>query len=546
MKSITNTLSIAVVAFSLVAAVPAAAQHDHSGHGGEKLGTVDFPTSCNPSIRADFNRAVALLHSFEFSTAIQAFSGVLEKEPSCGVAYWGIVLSNWGNPFGGMRQPITIERGQAAVAKARAAAGAKFDARDRAYLDAAIMLFEGAPARPQRERTLAYEAAMESVTRSFPDDKEARIFYALAISQNALATDKTYANQLKAVGILEPLYQQYPDHPGLAHYIIHTYDTPALASRGLDAARRYATIAPSAPHALHMPSHTFTRVGAWRESIDSNIKSADAALRDNALSEVLHALDYETYAFLQLAQDRKALEIRGRLDALAQRFDPTAMGNAAPGLAGDYALAAIPARYALERGAWQEAAALTPRSSAFPFVRAITHFARALGAARAGDVDSARRDVEQLAELRAALEATKDGYWTEQVEIQRQVAAAWTAWADGEKDQAIAALRAAADREDATDKSAVSPGPIKPARELLGEMLLAANRPAEALVAFEATVQKEPNRFWGVYGAGRAAELAGNREKASRYYAALVDLCREADAPARAELTAARGFLGRS
>jgi hypothetical protein len=332
----------------------------------------------------------------------------------------------------------------------------------------------------------------------------------------------------------------------LAHYIIHTYDTPALASRGLDAARRYAAIAPSAPHALHMPSHTFTRVGYWRDSIDANVKSADAAERDGSMSETLHALDYETYAYLQLAQDTGARRIVDGLDGIARRFDPTKMGNAAPGLAGDFALAAMPARYALERGAWREAAALTPRPTAFPFVAAMTHFARALGAARTGDAAAARRDVEKLTELGAALAATKDPYWTEQVEIQRRVAAAWATWAEGRKDEALAELAAAADREDATDKSAVTPGPLKPARELLGEMLLAANRPADALVAFEGTMQKEPNRFWGFYGAGRAAELAGNREKASRYYNALADLCREADSPARAELAAARAFIGRT
>jgi hypothetical protein len=539
-----HTTITALVLLAMVPAPAAQEPHQHGGDPSERLGTVHFETSCRPETRAEFDRAVALLHSFWFTASLKSFESVAATDPACGMAWWGAALSYWGNPFVALRAPKVLEDGKRAIDRGMAVGAAT--ERERAYLAAVAELYRDIPTRDHRTRTLAYEAAMEQLAATYPADSEAATFYALSLDQTALPTDKTYAKQLKAAEILEKLFQAQPDHPGLAHYIIHTYDTPALASRGLDAARRYATIAPSAPHALHMPSHTFTRVGAWRESIDSNIKSADAALRDNALSEVLHALDYETYAFLQLAQDRKALEIRGRLDALAQRFDPTAMGNAAPGLAGDYALAAIPARYALERGAWQEAAALTPRSSAFPFVRAITHFARALGAARAGDVDSARRDVEQLAELRAALEATKDGYWTEQVEIQRQVAAAWTAWADGEKDQAIAALRAAADREDATDKSAVSPGPIKPARELLGEMLLAANRPAEALVAFEATVQKEPNRFWGVYGAGRAAELAGNREKASRYYAALVDLCREADAPARAELTAARGFLGRS
>jgi hypothetical protein len=538
-----QTIAATVVVLALGTSGFAQDQHHHGGAETERLGTVHFETSCKPETRAEFDRAVALLHSFWFTASLKAFESVAAADPACGMAWWGAALSYWGNPFVALRAPKVLQDGKQAIDKGLAA-GAGTD-RERAYIAAVAELFRDVATRDHRTRTLAYERAMEQLSQKYPADTEAAAFYALSLDQTALPTDKTYANQLKAAAILEKLFETQPDHPGLAHYIIHTYDTPALASRGLDAARRYANIAPSAPHALHMPSHTFTRVGSWRESIDTNIRSADAAMRDNAISEALHALDYETYAYLQLGRDKKALEIRAGLPALAARFDPTAMGNAAPGLAGDYALAAIPARYALERGDWSEAASLTPRPSAFPFVLAITHFARALGAARTGDPVAARRDIEKLAELRAALEASKDGYWTEQVEIQRQVASAWALWAEGRKDEALAALAVAADREDATDKSAVSPGPIKPARELLGEMLLAANRPADALVAFEATVKKEPNRFWGVYGAGRAAELAGHRDKAHRYFAELDSLCREADTPARAELTSARAFLAR-
>jgi hypothetical protein len=539
MKSITNTLSIAVVAFSLVAAVPAAAQHDHSGHGGEKLGTVDFPTSCNPAIRADFNRAVALLHSFEFSTAIQAFSGVLEKEPSCGIAYWGIVLSNWGNPFGGLRQPIVIERGQAAIAKARAATAAKFDARERAYFDAVLMLFEGAPARAHRERTLAYEAAMESVTRAYPDDKEARIFYALAINQNALATDKTYANQLKTVGILEPLYKQYPDHPGLAHYIIHAYDHPPLAQRAIEAARRYAQIAPSAPHALHMPSHTFTRVGYWQDSITTNIASAETATKVRSYGETLHAMDYQEYAYLQLVQDAAARRLVDQLPEVRKLFDPTAVGGAASGAAGLYALAAIPARYALERGMWAEAAALPTQQTANPWADAVSHYARALGAARSGSPSAAKADVEKLIALRDKLTAMQDTYWAGQLDVQRRIAEAWVAFAEGRRDAAIQAMQEAADAEDATDKAAVSPGPLAPARELLGEMMLEAGKPKEALAAFEATMKKEPNRFRGVAGAMRAAEAMGDRAAASTYARQLLEVVKAPDST-RPDLERAR------
>jgi hypothetical protein len=539
MKSIMNKLTIAVGALSLLGAVPAAAQHDHAGHGGERLGTVDFPTSCSPSVRADLNRAVALLHSFEFSTAIAAFSGVLEKEPSCGVAHWGIVLSNWTNPFGGIRQPAVIERGQAAIAKARAATGLKFDERERAYFDAALMLFDGAPARPQRERTLAYESAMEALSRRYPEDREARIFYALAISQNALATDKTYANQIKAAGILEPLYKQYPDHPGLAHYIIHAYDHPPLAPRALEAARRYAKIAPSAPHALHMPSHTFTRVGYWEDSITTNIASAETATKLGSVGETLHAMDYQEYAYLQLVQDAAARRLVDQLPDLRKRLDPNAVGGAASGTAGLYALAAIPARYALERGAWAEAAALEAPSTGYAWVDGVSHFARALGAARSGSPSAAKVDIEKLTALRDKLTATQDAYWAGQLDIQRRVAEAWVAFAEGRRDGAIVELTAAADAEDATDKAAVSPGPLAPARELLGEMLLEAGKPKEALTAFEAMMKKEPNRFRGVAGAMRAAEAMGDRAAAATYARQLLEIVKAPDSE-RPDLERAR------
>jgi hypothetical protein len=539
MKSIMNTMTIAVAALSLLGAVPAAAQHDHAGQAGEKLGTVDFRTSCSPSVRADFNRAVALLHSFEFGTAIAAFSGVLEKEPSCGVAHWGIVLSNWTNPFGGIRQPAVIERGQAAIAKARAATGLKFDERERAYFDAALMLFDGAPARPQRERTLAYESAMEALARRYPDDREARIFYALAISQNAVATDKTYANQIKAAGMLEPLYKQYPDHPGLAHYIIHAYDHPPLAPRALEAARRYAKIAPSAPHALHMPSHTFTRVGYWDDSITTNIASAETATKSGSYGETLHAMDYQAYAYLQLVQDAAARRLVDQLPELRKRLDPNAVGGAASGTAGLYALSAIPARYALERGAWAEAAALEAPSTGYAWIDGISHFARALGAARSGSPSAARADIEKLTELRDKSTAAQDAYWAGQLDVQRRVAEAWVAFAEGRRDAAIQELTAAADAEDATDKSAVSPGPLAPARELLGEMLLEAGKPKEALTAFEATMKKEPNRFRGVAGAMRAADAMGDRAAATTYARQLLEIVKAPDSQ-RPDLERAR------
>jgi hypothetical protein len=461
------------------------------------------------------------------------------------MSYWGVALSYWGNPFGGgFRNPAQLGQGRTAIEKG-IAAGAKTE-RERGYLAAVAELYKEFETRDNRTRTLAYEKAMEQLAAKNTDDTEAQIFYALALDQTALPTDKTYANQLKAAGILEPLFARQPDHPGLAHYIIHTYDSPALADRALGAAERYADIAPAAPHALHMPSHTFTRVGYWRESIASNIKSADAAERDHSYAEALHAMDYETYAYLQLAEDRAARKVLDLIPDVARKLDPNAIGAAAPGLAGFFAMAAMPARYALERAQWAEAASLEASETPLPFIQAMTYFARALGKARSGKAADAQKDVETLASLRDTLIEKKDAYWSSQVEIQRKAAGAWIAWAAGRHDEALSELRAAADLEDTTDKSAVTPGPLKPARELLGEMLLEANQPALALQEFEKTVKKEPNRFRGLYGAARAAELSGDRAKAATYYKTLVESCRTADQPGRPELDAARKFLGRT
>jgi hypothetical protein len=520
----------------------APAPHDHTTAGADQVGgdNVSFLTSCAPALRQDFNRGVALLHSFWFAQAIATFEGVAAKDPSCAIAHWGVALSRWGNPFAGLRSPQQIELGRAAIQKAQATGTPT--PRERAYIAAAAELFTSGDAATQRARTVAYEQAMERIVRDFPGDMEARIFYALAANQTAVASDKKYLQQLKATAILEPLFKEHPKHPGLAHYIIHAYDHPPLAERALAAARSYASLAPAVPHALHMPSHTFTRVGMWKESIETNRRSAEAALKENANSEALHAMDYQAYAYLQLAQDSQARRVAGEARAAAARLDPNATGAAAPGVAGVYASAAIPARYALERGAWAEAAALSPRPSAFPHTDAIIHFARALGAARSGNPKAAAADIERLAALRDALKTMQDAYWAEQVDIQRQVAIAWMTFAEGAKARGIELLRAAANAEDATDKSAVSPGPLAPARELLGYMLLEAERPADALVEFEATIKKEPNRFRGLYGGARAAEAAGQRARAVALYKQLLQVASDADTN-RPELQHARNVI---
>jgi tetratricopeptide (TPR) repeat protein len=520
--------------------VPAMGQHDHSpsGDAATQLGTVHFQTSCKPEVEKEFNRAVALLHSFWFSAAIQAFNGVLEKDPSCAMANWGIAMSWWGNPFGGFRPEKALEAGRAAVEKAKAA-GAPTE-RERDYIAAVETLYKDHATVDQRTRTLAYEKAMEQVAAKHEGDPEARIFYALSLDQTHLPSDKTYKNLLHAAEILEKEFKTQPDHPGIAHYIIHSYDVPPLAPKALDAARRYAKIAPDAPHALHMPSHTFTRVGSWEESIETNIASAKAARKDKAASEELHALDYQVYAYLQTAQDEAAKKVTESIPAIGAQIQVNNPGAAAPAPAGFFALAAIPARYTLERAAWADAAKLEVRETPFAWADAVTHFARALGAARSGNPGAAAKDVEKLKALRDKLQSAKDAYWTEQVDIQSRVASAWVVFAEGRKDEAIAMMREAADMEDKTEKSAVSPGPIKPARELLGEMLLEAGRAKEALAEFQRTMDKEPNRFRGFYGAAKAAEASGDSTTARAHYQKLVEVCALGDDPGRKELAEAR------
>ena len=538
MTYVIRAVGVTVVVLSL--AVTAAAQHQHQA-GGQTLGKVHFETSCQPDVGDSFDRAVALLHSFEFRSAVEGFSGVLQKDPSCTMAHWGIALSRWGNPFAGLKGPAVLDRGREAAQKAQTGSASL---REKSYINAVAELFRDYEKTAQRDRTLAYEKAMETVSADFPADTEARIFYALAVTQNALPTDKTYANQLKATAILEPMFRQYPDHPGLAHYIIHSYDQPALAARGLDAARSYAKIAPDAPHALHMPSHTFTRVGAWSDSIAANTASAAAAMKGDSYAEALHAMDYQVYAYLQTAQDAAARRVLEGLTAIARQFNPDAIGGAAPGSAGLFALAAVPARYALERGDWKAAASLEPATTAYAWVDAQSRFARALGAARSGNPGAARADIEQLAAFHEKLTAANEGYWAGQVDIQRRVAEAWVAYAGGRREEGIAQLTAAADAEDATDKSAVTPGPLAPARELLGDMLLEGGQAVGALRAYEATMAKEQNRFRAVYGGARAAAATGDRTLAAKYYRQLVEICKSSDTE-RPALTEAKAFLAK-
>jgi tetratricopeptide (TPR) repeat protein len=528
-------------AILLTAAVPSAAQHAHHQPAGadERLGTVAFATSCSAAAQPAFNRAVALLHSFEFSDAIKGFGDALKADPSCAMAEWGIAMGRWGNPFAQLqRGAVALKEGAAAVARGRALAPKT--PREQGYLDAVAILFTDVDTVDQRTRVLGYRDAMGKLAAAHPGDPEARIFHALALAGSHPPSDKSYAALLQAGAILEPMVEQFPDHPGLTHYIIHSYDVPALADKALAAARRYAKIAPSAPHALHMPSHTFTRVGAWQDSIETNTASSDVARKLGSTAEELHAMDYRAYAYLQTGQDAKAREMVAGLPQVKARFDPDAIGGAAPGSAGYFALASIPARYALERGDWKAAAALVAEPTRYGYPEAQTWFARGLGAARGGDVAGAKAAVAELIGIRDQLAAKKEPYWAEQVEIQQRAVTAWLALAEGRRDEAVAAMTAAADMEDKTEKAAVTPGPLAPAREMLGEMLLQLEKPAAALAAFETTLKKEPNRFRALAGAARAASLAGKPDAAKAHAAKLVQVCERADQPARPELAAVK------
>jgi 1,2-phenylacetyl-CoA epoxidase PaaB subunit len=511
-------------------------QHDNS----DKLGSVNFVTSCNAAAQTHFNHALALLHSFQFSRAIADFNAALSDDATCGIAYWGISLSDWSNPFApGAKDPNQLQLGRESAERGKNI-GAKTE-RERAYLAAVSKLYGDFESTPQRSRVIAYRDAMEEVAAQNPKDREAQIFYALALAASEDPADKTYAGRLKAGAILEKLFVKEPTHPGLAHYIIHTYDVPALAAQALVAARRYSVIAPDAPHALHMPSHTFTRLGYWQDSIDSNIAAAASARREGQTAEELHASDYEIYAYLQTGQNQAAAKIANSLTDLASRFDPKAVvGGAGGPAAGYFALAAIPARYALERQDWKQALQLSLRETPFPYTDAMTWFARGLAAGRLGQPTAANEAVAALQQIQERLTKSNESYWARQVEIQKAAVAAWAAFAAGEKQTALLQMESATDLEDGTEKSAVTPGPLAPARELLADMLLQLNEPKQAMQQFEATLQKEPRRFRSLYGAAHAAQLSGDAQSSQKYFRELIKVCARADKPLAGELQEAQ------
>jgi tetratricopeptide (TPR) repeat protein len=528
--------------------VDSATEHHHGGMpgpaAGEKLGQVHFPISCNGEAQKRFERAAAMLHSMWYEEAVKAFTGVADADPACAMAWWGVAMSHW-YPLWYPPTLAALNAGADAVARAQAI-GAKTE-RERGYVTAIAAFYRDSDSLDHRTRALAYEHAMASLHQQYPNDREAAIFYALALDATALPTDKTLGNQRKAAAILEPIFAEQPNHPGVAHYLIHSDDSPQLAEAGLPAARRYAEIAPSVPHALHMPSHIFTRLGYWQESIDTNLRSAEVGQvyanevfgEGVAWDQSLHAMDYLTYAYLQLGQDRRARAVVDDIMTF-KRAEPDTLAVA-------YAMAAIPARYAIERRDWAGAAKLelppaTVAWDKFPWTTAMITFARALGDARTGDLAGARTQIDKLAATRDALLRAKNKYWSDQVEAQRRAAAAILEQAVGQHDQALRELQAAADLEDSMDKHPVTPGSIVPLRELLGDLLLELGQPDAALAEYERTLASAPNRYRTLYGAAKAADASGDPAKARCYFQQLVQLASKADTP-RPELTEAVAYI---
>ena len=524
------------LAIGLVALLTAASSglaHDET-EGGQLVGKVNFANSCAPEVQDDLQRAVAMLHSFWYGTGEKTFRAVLAKDPGCVIADWGIASLLMQNPLAGVGSPPQwAARAQAALDDARRT-GAKTQ-RENDYIEAVAAYYKDFAQHTERERQAARAKAYEALAARYPDDDEAQIFSALYIAGTQSMADQDYTAYRHAQAILKAQFAKHPDHPGVAHYLIHVYDTPSLAKDGLFAAMCYADLAPAAAHALHMPSHIFTRVGAWEQSAATNARSFQAAVPAGENSEAYHASDYMVYADLQLGRDSAA-------QAAVQAAMEVAVSPPVPA-ATPYAEAAMPARVALERGDWKAAASLAPQPGGTPYTEALTWFARAIGAARSGDPATAEQAAAELTVRQKVLEAANNTYWASEVENQARTAAAWSAFARHDTDRALTLMREAADREDKIEKSIVTPGRLLPARELLADMLLEAGQPAAALREYEASQIRDPNRFRGYYGAARAAEAAGDHAAARAAYGRLLVLAKDGDT-VRPELVAAKAAVG--
>ena len=483
-----------------------AAQETHSHPAPEKLGKVSFPISCAPAVQGQFERGVALLHSFAYAAAENAFQGVAELDPQCAMAHWGIAMTYFHQLWEPPISPAKILVAQKEIQQARQiGTGSE---RERQYIHALGLIYQDAANVPYRTRALNYEQAMSDLASGNSKDVEAQVFYALALLSNASPADKTHAKQKQAAELLEPLDHEYPQHPGIPHYLIHAYDNAELAPKGLPAARAYAQIAPSAPHALHMPSHIFTRLGLWDDSIASNLAAKQAAHQQGDTGEELHAMDYLVYAYLQSGRDNEAAQVIQQLknmpDLNANDFKMS------------YAATAMPVRYAVERGEWSDAAGIVPPTAAPPQVVAIAVWARGLGLTRSEHAAEARTEIDRLQQIEEQLHASGNDYWATQVGILKREVMAWSAQANKKPDEAAALMRASADEEDGIEKLPVTPGPIVPAREQLGYLLLEQNHPDLALKEFETALANAPGRRGAMQGAARSAELAGQKSSSIR------------------------------
>jgi tetratricopeptide (TPR) repeat protein len=526
-------LSIGLIAVILLGPVAWSGQQHHHAVTDEEVGSVRFSTSCSITLEKSFNRAVALLHSFQYEQARQAFIEISTQDPECAMAQWGVAMSH----YHGLWDNGDTAAGRAALHRAKviAARNPKTTPREIAYIDALAEIYRE-DGKDQATHARAFEQKMGGVQAAYPNDSEAAIFHALTLAIRASKTDKTFANQRECGEILEPIFEKQPHHPGIAHYIIHCYDNPVLAQKGLGAARLYAKIAPASAHANHMPSHIFTRLGLWDESIGSNTKSSELAARAESTSmngeardQRLHAMDYLEYAYLQSGRVMQAKAVLDEMNALHPVAGLT--------LTGDYAIAAIPARYAIELGDWERARGLQVRGEGVPWAQAITWSAIGVGSARSGSFDRATLAEGTLASLRDATAKQGNTYWSDQVEVERREVAAWIAEAGGHGADAIAIIRSAAELEESMDKDAVTPGSVTPAREMLAQMLLLENHPQESLREYESVLKTTPNRFNALYGAASAAGASGNASAANRYFQKLTEIATGEERP---ELVTAR------
>src|SRR5215831_2074341 len=510
--------------------ITAALANGAIGQQDQKLGTVTFPTSCDPNVQAEFDRGVAMLHSYWFVIDRRKFEAIAQQDPSCAMAYWGVAMDLLGNTLA-----TTPTRGEAqaawgALEKARAV-GPKTQ-RERDFIEALSAYFRDYDKTPVDARLAAYNAAMERMAQRYPDDYEVQVKYALTLQASAKKSDLTYVNQIKSAAMLEKLFEQNPQHPGVTHYLIHAYDFAPLADKGVASARRYAGIAPAVPHARHMPSHIYSMVGLWDESIASNASAIEIQ------PDYYHAADFAVYAHLQLAQDAKAVALTQRSLATADRGDrPINFVNFT-------AKAAMPARYVLERGDWAAAAALPMVPTQYPMADSLIRFTRGLGMARTGNIAGAKDEVEAMKALRTTLQRADQSYWADRTEEQMLAVSAWILLKEGAREQAVRFMRSAADSEDGSLKHVAMENRLYPFRELLGDLLLEAGQPQAALQEFETALKQTPNRFRAFWGAARAAEAAGDRQKAAEYFGKLVDLAKNADAE-RQEIREAKAFLAR-